>query len=247
MRFRGNDSVQANSQSLSPSLIEAFVQDGVVRIPQAFSPDWIELLRDGFSNAVANPSPRHSIRQIGANAPARREDYWVWSQVPEFERFLRHSPVGEYAACALEASKRGEGIEFVRGSHRCNKLFMRVYFDGHEIAGDPGWVNGECYENPPAIDDDPDQYDLVSFDLELGDCLCFDIRTLHGSLPGRAPMSRQRRFTVRLAAGDGRICYRGDWAAAERAEFEKYGHQHGDAIDSDFSPRLWPKCESDKY
>lgn len=292
MRFRGNDSVQANSQSLSPSLIEAFVQDGVVRIPQAFSPDWIELLRDGFSNAVANPSPRHSIRQIGANAPAYREDYWVWSQVPEFERFLRHSPVGEYAACALEAerinlvmanwfyreancqarapwhhdisyfdfsgrmcvfwipleaSKRGEGIEFVRGSHRCNKLFMRVYFDGHEIAGDPGWVNGECYENPPAIDDDPDQYDLVSFDLELGDCLCFDIRTLHGSLPGRAPMSSQRRFTVRLAAEDGRICYRGDWAAAERAEFEKYGHQHGDAIDSDFFPRLWPKCESDKY
>jgi len=55
--------VQANSQSLSPSLIDAFVRDGVVRIPQAFSPDWIELLREGFSNAMANPSPRHSIRE----------------------------------------------------------------------------------------------------------------------------------------------------------------------------------------
>jgi|GEM_PF-1387894 hypothetical protein len=63
MRFRENDSVQANSQSLSPSLIDAFVRDGVVRIPQAFSPDWIELLREGFSNAMANPSPRHSIRE----------------------------------------------------------------------------------------------------------------------------------------------------------------------------------------
>ena len=291
MRFRGNDSVQSNSQSLSPSLIEAFIHDGVVRIPQAFSPDWIKLLQDGFSNAVANPSPRHSIRQIGGGGPAYREDYWVWSQVQEFERFLRFSPVGEYAAgmleaerinlvmdnwfyreancqarapwhhdisyfdfsgrmCVfwipLEASKRGEGIEFVRGSHRWNKLFMRVYFDGHEMAGDPGWVNGACYENPPAIDDNPGQYDLASFDLEPGDCLCFDIRTLHGSLPGRAPLSHQRRFTVRLAAEDGRICYRGDWAAAERAEFEKFGHRPGDAIDSEFFPRLWPKHEQEE-
>jgi hypothetical protein len=247
MRFLENDSVQANSQSLSPSLIEAFVQDGVVRIPQAFSQDWIELLRDGFSNAVANPSPRHSIRQIGGSGPAYREDYWVWSQVPEFERFLRHSPVGEYAACALEAERINLVMDnwFYREANcqaRAPWHHDISYFDGHEIAGVPGWVNGECYGNPPAIDDDPDQYDLVSFDLELGDCLSFDIRTLHGSLPGQAPMSSQRRFTVRLAAEDGRICYRGDWAAAERAVFEKYGHQHGDAIDSDFFPRLWPKC-----
>ena len=74
MRFRGNDLVQANSKSLSSSLIEAFIQDGVVRIPRAFSPDWIKLLEDGFSNAVANPSPRHSIRQIEGSEHAYRED-----------------------------------------------------------------------------------------------------------------------------------------------------------------------------
>ena len=65
MRFRENDSVQANSQSLSPSLIEAFVQDGVVRIPQAFSPDWIELLRDGFSMVYTFFDPELTSRGLG--------------------------------------------------------------------------------------------------------------------------------------------------------------------------------------
>ncbi len=47
----------------------------------------------------------HSIREIGNNGPAYREDYWVWSQVAKFERFLRHSPVGEYTGSTLETER----------------------------------------------------------------------------------------------------------------------------------------------
>ena len=38
---------------------------------------------------------------------------------------------------------------------------------------------------------------------------------------------------------DGRIAYRGDWAREERAMFEAAGHGEGDALDSEFFPRLW--------
>ena len=139
----------------------------------------------------------------------------------------------------LEVSRRSEGIEFVRGSHTWDRLFMRVYFEGHQVAENAGWINGSFYENPPDIDNHRNNYDIVSFDLEPGDCLCFDIRTLHGSPPDNVPTTCQRRFTARMAAENGRIRYRGNWAEAERIEFEKAGHRDGDQIDSDFFPCLW--------
>ena len=139
----------------------------------------------------------------------------------------------------LEPTGRDEGIAFVRGSHLWGRLFQRVYFKDHRPAGAPGWVNGRYYEAPPDIEAEPDRYDIVAFDLEPGDCLVFDMRTLHGALPGPPPARTIRRYTLRMTAEDGRIRYRGDWAKKERTIFERAGHRDGDALDSAFFPKLW--------
>jgi len=144
----------------------------------------------------------------------------------------------------LEETPKENGIAFVRGSHLWGKLFQRVFFKSHEAAGKPGVVNGQAYEAPPDIDADPGAYDLVAFDCAPGDCIMFDMRTLHGALAETVPDRTIRRYTLRMTAEDGRIRYRGDWAKAERAIFEAAGHKEGDAIDSDFFPRLWPAAES---
>ncbi len=117
---------------------------------------------------------------------------------------------------------------------------MRIFFKDHQAAQAPGWVNRQFYELPPDIDAQRQDYDLVAFDMEVGDCLVFDMRLLHGAPAGVIPARTRRRFTVRLAAQDGRIRYRGDWAAQERALFEAAGHRDGDELDSEFFPRLWP-------
>jgi len=86
----------------------------------------------------------------------------------------------------LEPVSQENGISFVRGSHLWDKLFMRVRFgDGHTADGQQGddnvtVVNGESYHLPPDINADPDDFDLVTFDMELGDAIYFDMRTLHG-------------------------------------------------------------------
>ena len=139
----------------------------------------------------------------------------------------------------LEATGADEGIELIRGSHRWDKLFMRVWFKDHQAAQQAGWVNGSYYEPPPDVDKHRDQYDIVSFNLDLGDCLIFDMRTLHGSPAGVIPQKTASRFTLRMSAEDGRICYRGDWAKNERALFEAAGHREGDELNSDFFPLLW--------
>jgi len=149
----------------------------------------------------------------------------------------------------LEASRRDEGIAFVRGSHLWDRLFMRILFKDHRPDGAPGEVRGRHYELPPDIDAARSQYEILSFDMAPGDCLVFDMRTLHGAASVAPPEKTVRRYSLRLAAEDGRIRYRGDWARRERAIFEQAGHGEGDPLDSDFFPRLWTadwrKIESD--
>ncbi len=142
----------------------------------------------------------------------------------------------------LEPVTRENGIAFVRGSHLWDKLFMRVRFaDGHP-SYDPQDVAGQTYHPPPDVNADPEAYDLLQCDLDLGDCIYFDMRTLHGGLSSVTPTETVRRFTLRMTAPDGVIRYRGDWAKEERAQFEAQGYREGDRIAGDFFPQLWPRA-----
>ena len=140
----------------------------------------------------------------------------------------------------LEPVKKENGIAFVKGSHLWDKLFMRVRFkDGHP-GGEAMEVSGKTYHAPPDVNADPSAYELLQWDMALGDCIFFDMRTLHGGLSKTVPTETIRRFTLRMTAPDGVIRYRGDWAEGERAEFEAAGYREGDALDGDFFPRLYP-------
>ena len=261
-----------------------FRRDGVVKLSRAVDPDWLEVLRAGIRRDLENPSDR-LVRHTPEEAEAHYwEDFWVWSEVPEFERFLRSGPAAAYAGALLGAQRinlvmdnwffrqagsagrppwhhdvsyfdfagpmcvlwlplepvtRDGGISFVKGSHLWGRHFLRTFFAGHTTAGEAGMVNGVLYEDPPDIDGDPGRYELIDFDLDAGDCLFFDIRTLHGARGETVTEQDSMRFTARFAAQDARIAYRGDWAKGERAIFEAAGHREGDQLDSDFFPRLW--------
>ncbi len=256
--------------------------DGVVHLQSVFADEWLTLLRRGIEKNMQQPSPRFEARAGDGVGGRYCEDFWVWSDIPEFEDFVRNSPAAALGASLMDAKRvnlmmdnwfvreagaqarapwhhdisyfdfdgtmcvlwlpledQEHSIEFVRGSHLWDRLFMRVWFEDHKPAATPQWVNGKFYEQPLDINADRSQFDIVSFDVRKGDCLFFDIRTLHGSAPNTSPQETQRRYTLRMAAEDARIHYRGDWAKTERQVFEEFGHREGDEINSEFFPALW--------
>jgi len=271
---------------LSDEEIAAFQRDGAAAIRGRFSPQWIDTLRAGIDRDVAAPTENFTRHTKDPDAPGYFEDFWAWSKIPEFERFVRTSPCARIAAellgapsvnlvmdnwflreagstsrppfhqdlayfdfegtmCVLwlplEPVTKENGIAFVKGSHLWDKLFMRVRFkDGHPTF-EPQEVAGQTYHPPPDINADPGAYELLQWDLELGDCIFFDMRTLHGGLSSITPTETVRRFTLRMTAPDGVIRYRGDWAKSERAMFEAAGYREGDRIAGDFFPQLWPR------
>jgi ectoine hydroxylase-related dioxygenase (phytanoyl-CoA dioxygenase family) len=273
-----------DAPKLPADTIADFRRDGAVAVRNAFSPDWLDQLRQGIDRATAAPHPNVARHTKDPDAPAYLEGYWLWSEIPEFTDFVRHSPCAPLAAQLLEAPSinlvmdnwflreagstsrppfhqdlayfdfegtmcvlwlplepvtKDNGIAFVKGSHLWDKLFMRVRFaDGHASTG-PQTVNGQTYHMPPEVT--PDTHDLLQWDLDLGDCIFFDMRTLHGGLASVTPTETLRRFTLRMTAPDGMIRYRGDWAKDERAQFEAAGYSEGDRIEGDFFPQLWPR------
>lgn len=119
---------------------------------------------------------------------------------------------------------------------------MRVRFaDGH-ASFEPTEVAGQTCHSPPDVNADPEASELMRWDLELGDCIYLDMRTLHGGLSSITPTETVRRFTLRMTAPDGLIRYRGDWAKPERALFEAEGYREGDKLVGDFFPQLWPRA-----
>ncbi len=140
----------------------------------------------------------------------------------------------------LEAASQTEFLTFVRGSHRWGKLFMARHFrdkdafEGQETA--PG------YEPVPDIDADRAAYDLIGFDLEPGDCLVFDLRTLHGATVGTAPLDRTiHRFSLRFAAEGARFQPRGPWTAEITEHLRGLGQRDGAPLDCPLLPKVWDR------
>ena len=82
------------------------------------------------------------------------------------------------------------GLEYIRGSHRWPNRFKA-------IAISPDGEPAEIFPRPeledvPPINAQRDQYDIISWDFDLGDVLLFHPATLHGSGANTSPTQRRR-------------------------------------------------------
>ena len=219
--------------------------------PAYYEDFWSWNLFNEFEDFVFNsPTAKMAAELLGANKIYLVMDNWFFREAgsksfPPFHHDISYFDF-EGSMCVLwlplEQVKKEEGISFVKGSHLWNKLFLRTrFYDGHKIDGDVCKINGKTYENAPNIIKDKTKYEFLHWDLALGDCIYFDIRTLHGSLNAVIPKKNIHRYTLRLADENGKIEYRGKWAKQERDLMEQQGYNDGDKISGKMFPQLWPK------
>jgi ectoine hydroxylase-related dioxygenase (phytanoyl-CoA dioxygenase family) len=109
----------------------------------------------------------------------------------------------------LDPLPREAALEFVRGSHRWNQLFMPANFfetDQKDLPaveefyaryhGQFDIAASETFSRVPDIEAHREDYDILSWDMNPGDCLVFQARTLHGS-PGNGLNHDTRRVVTR--------------------------------------------------
>ena len=132
---------------------------------------------------------------------------------------------------ALDDTPAEVAVRFVRGSHQWGKLFHPVAFldgSGFESQGMP-------MELVPDIDHSPEEYDILAWDLEPGDCIAFNFLTLHGTTAGEVK-SRRRAVSTRWLGDDVAYCER---PVKTSPPFPDIGLQPGDRMREDWFPILW--------
>ncbi len=134
---------------------------------------------------------------------------------------------------ALDEVVEGSGrLEFVAGSHRWNKRFR-----GKSFSNDGVEKYGMDLEQIPDIDADRSKYNLLSWNMEPGDCILFHALAIHGAR-GNAHSARRRRAMSTRWLGDD-VCYRA--ATDIPAPIRDPGLEDGAPITCGLFPVVWQK------
>lgn len=94
--------------------------------------------------------------------------------------------------------------EFVAGSHLNRKLYYPRLFVNHQDYAD----GAQGFETVPDIDGNRTNYDILSWQLEPGDCIVFHMRTVHGAPATTGLTTRRRGFSTRWLGDDARFAVR---------------------------------------
>ena len=134
---------------------------------------------------------------------------------------------------ALDPMPADVALECVRGSHRWGRWFEPI-----RTTEGTSWYAESDYDPVPDIDASRADYELVSWDVQPGDCVVFHGLTLHGAQGN--PLAYDRRAYASVWLGEDTR-----WAnrpGSSRPRFTGHGLEPGDPIDSPLFPRVWPRA-----
>lgn len=127
--------------------------------------------------------------------------------------------------------------EWVRGSHRSGEWYAPRYFkDGEDLDARNAKLDPE-FDELPDVDARREEFELLSWDVELGDCVAFHARTLHGAPGNPSEFRRRRAYATRWVGDDARWAER---PGRTSPPIEDHGLRVGDALAGERFPRVWP-------
>lgn len=144
--------------------------------------------------------------------------------------------------------KRENALAFVPGSHRSDCVYYQYNFgdlnpDGLENVDQVDFSGADATAFPN-IDDKPEEYGVVSWDMQPGDCIAFNSRIMHGGSGKLDNDTELRVFTTKWLGDDVRIKFRDCGMDPDHsAIMTEYGLKPGDRPGTDLYPRIWDQSK----
>jgi ectoine hydroxylase-related dioxygenase (phytanoyl-CoA dioxygenase family) len=121
-------------------------------------------------------------------------------------------------------------LQCLAGSHRWGKLHKPQRFDGTDL------YENDDSEAVPDIDNNRDDYDILSWAMEPGDAVAFNFRTLHGAAANTSRGTRRRVFSARWVGDDAVFI---DRKGKGSPPFRDLTLKTGEALDGPQFPVAW--------
>ena len=126
-------------------------------------------------------------------------------------------------------------VEYIAGSHRWGRWFAPQFFR----SGTPDLKTQDPrFETIPEFDAERGQLDLLSWDMDLGDCIFFHGLVVHGAPGNPSPRERRRAYATRWLGEDTRYAVR---SGQTSPPLEGHGLQPGDRMMCKMFPQVWPR------
>ena len=126
-------------------------------------------------------------------------------------------------------SVRAATLRCVAGSHLWEKEVLPIRWASEEVFFDEG-------DYIPIPDPDADGMQVVEFEMQPGDAVAFNYRTLHGAR-GNTSDSRRRAFSLRLVGDDARYVER---PGPTSPPFPGHDMKPGQELRDDWFPVIYP-------
>ncbi|MBB5214721.1 phytanoyl-CoA dioxygenase family protein [Parapusillimonas granuli] len=203
-----------------------------------------------------SPAGRIAAHALACSRIRLAQDTWFVKEPGTSDRTpWHHDTVIQGPFCsiwvALDPIPRSATLEFVRGSHAWGKILMPKSFfadasrhsaaDAYyaEFHGDKSRLDASLFGEIPDIEADRAAYDIVSWDMEPGDCVLFDARTVHGA-PGNRTSRVARRFVTRWVTDE---AYVAPHAQNMVDALEKFGLEAGLRVGGPIRNALFPEFQ----
>jgi len=152
-----------------------------------------------------------------------------------------------YDACTLWMPlvpvKQKNCLSFVPGSHLFKSVFNQKNFG--ELTGNPKDqvdFSKVADQEFPDINADPERFAVVSWELQPGDCIAFNGRTMHGGSGKLDNDTNLKVFTTKWMGDDVRIKFRNYGMDPDFSSVMiKKGLKSGDRPSTDMYPLVWKK------
>ncbi len=194
--------------------------------------------------AFDSPAAELAGRLMQAEGVILLEDNWFLKEPGTTTRTPWHQDEPYYDVAGtfcsvwmpLDPVTRDNGIEFVRGSHRWGRLFVPANFSDQRPLGAALEIKGERYDIMPDVQADRGAYEIVSWELEPGDCIVFSARTVHGAPGNQGARHTSRRMSTRWAKRDA-VYHRKDCPWSDLVG--GHGLEDGDLLEGVVFPPVW--------
>ena len=153
-----------------------------------------------------------------------------------------------YDACSiwmpLGPVKQKNALSFVPGSHRLKTVFKQYNFgDLNPVRKknvDQVDFSDIAEQEFPDINADPKRFGVVSWDMQPGDCIAFNGRTMHGGSGKLDDDCELRVFTTKWVGDDVRIKFRDCGMDPDHSsDMIEKGLKPGDRPNTDLYPLIW--------
>ncbi len=134
---------------------------------------------------------------------------------------------------ALDQTPAEVAVSFIAGSHQWGRMFQPVAFiDGVHFDG-----SEKDMEPVPNFNGSSEDYEILAWDLEPGDCIAFNFQTIHGTTSGTIK-KRRRALSTRWLGDDVVYCER---MSETSPSYEGINLKPGDKMREDWFPVLWER------